>query len=357
MKAHFMILFVSMTLFVFLLIILINIKNEDFFVSNNYNYNDYKINNLTNRQETNKFVVISTTFDDNYTLYIPMIVYAWRRIHIEPILIIIYADDYEYNKTNVSSSSKEIVNFIENKLNVKCLSLKVKKNFSKVISQVIRIFIGHLPNTINDNAFVMTSDSDLAPLNFKYYHVNPIKMNSTITIWNAFCCGNFKHVNEKTYQMFPMGHIGMTKRLWRQVVFSKQFNTSDFKLDGDSVMNMIFQVFGKNFTQDKRKSGVAWYSDQNLISVFIHEYVLAKRNAFSLDLRRYQGSRLDRSLGELKWKNMLENAHTLTDSHLYQEQNEATIRHFEEFLEKFFPHENILTIFYHKLIAKYWRFS
>jgi hypothetical protein len=42
------------------------------------------------RINSNRYVVISTTFDDNYIFYIPMVVHAWRRINIEPILVLIY---------------------------------------------------------------------------------------------------------------------------------------------------------------------------------------------------------------------------------------------------------------------------
>ena len=42
--------------------------------------NTTKLSIETNRINSNKYAVISTTFDDNYLFYIPMVVHAWRRI-------------------------------------------------------------------------------------------------------------------------------------------------------------------------------------------------------------------------------------------------------------------------------------
>ena len=314
---------------------------------------DNFVNNSTKKNETfriksKKYALMSATLDDNYTFNIPVVVHAWRRINIEPIVLIIKDDNQFINKEN--SSSSEIIKYL-NLLNVQTLYIQANRNFSIVISQVIRMFIGIFPDDILlDDDFIMTTDSDLAPLNPSYYNVDMNRTETTITVWNAFCCGSFEHADKKMYRMFPMGHIGMTKKNWRNAI---ELNKMNYTLDGDSVLKMLLKMYGKDFKQDEAKGGFSWYADQRLISAYVNLY--AENNNKTLDLRGYSGIRLDRGNTEAGWNWSLANKDKLTDAHLYQSQSELTIKLFKNFLDKCFFNETNLIDFYREIILKFWR--
>ena len=219
------------------------------------------------RVKSKKYAFMSTTLDDNYTFNILVVVHAWRRINIEPIVLII-KDENQF-KCKRNSSSDQILQYL-NKINVQTLFIHVNQNFSIVISQVIRMFIGILPNDIiQDDDFVMTTDSDLAPLKSAYYNVDMSRINTTITVWNAYCCGTFQHVDNKTYTMFPMGHIGMSKKNWRMAI---GLDKETYTFDGDSVLKMLLNIYGNDFKQDEAKEGFYWNADQRLISFYVNVY-------------------------------------------------------------------------------------
>jgi hypothetical protein len=306
--------------------------------------------NQTFRIKSKRYALMSSTLDDNYTFNIPVVVHAWRRINIEPIVLIIKDENQFKYKEN--SSSGQILEYL-NRMNVQTLFIKVNQNFSIVISQVIRMFIGIFPDDIiQEDDFVMTTDSDLAPLKLAYYYVDMSRINTTITVWNAYCCGSFQHVDNKTYRMFPMGHVGMTKKNWRMAI---GLNKDDYTFDGDSVLKMLSNIYGKDFKQDEAKGGLSWYADQSLISVYVNVY--AANNNKTLDLRAYSGMRLDRTVNEDEWNGKLANLNELTDAHLYQWQRESFIRLFKNFLLKCFANETNLINFYQELFFKYWKFN
>ena len=149
-----------------------------------------------------------------------------------------------------------------------------------------------------------------------------------------------------------MGHIGMTKKNWRQAVELNEENVG--KLDGDSVLNKLFKIYGKEFKQNRGKGGNSWYADQQLVSVFVNRHATTKN--LTLDLRAYTGHRLDRRPDESYWNQVLESNGKITDSHLFQTQNAMTIRISMKFLKKLFGQEIGLVKFYEDLVSKFWQF-
>jgi hypothetical protein len=159
--------------------------------------------------------------------------------------------------------------------------------------------------------------------------------------------------------MFPMAHIGMSKKNWRYVVDLDKVN---YTLNGESVLKKVFQVYGKDFRQknDKGKfsfsyASSTWFTDQRLISVFVKKYATTS-SKITLDLRSYSGVRLDRTKNEAEWNGKLENVDALTDAHLYQVHSEMSMRLFRKFLIKYFSHKTDLIIFYNELILNFWNF-
>ena len=312
-----------------------------------------KTTNSTFQPFRKRFALFSSTLDDNYTFNIPVVIHAWRRLNIEPIVVIVMDDNkFKYNE---NSSSGQILNYLA-RTNVKTFYIKADAKFSIVIAQVIRLFIGIISDhVINDDDYVMTTDSDLAPLSLSYYNVDMSRIETTITIWNAYCCGYFRVFRMfpfyRSYRMFPMGHIGMTKKTWRNVM---KLNETKFNFDGDSVLKWLLEIYGDGFKQGDEKSAFSWTIDQRLVSVFVDEYQAS--NKASLDLRPYTGTRLDRVYDETEWDRMLNDNSLKTDSHLFQSQTVTSIKIFQTFLSRFFINETKLMNFYQELIFKYWKF-
>ena len=302
----------------------------------------------THRVSAKHYVFISSTFDENYTFNLPVVVHSWRRLNIEPVIAIIYDDVHFKYKEN--SSAAHVIKYLE-KINIRIISLNVDQNNSIVISQVIRLFGGILSNDIlNDQDFLMTSDSELAPLKLNYYHVNLNTSNPKITLWNAFCCGSFSFEN-KMYEMYPIGHIGMTKKEWRDVM---ELNFDDYKFDGASVLKKLREFFGKSFKQTEGKGSSSWYADQTMVSVRIKRYTEEKN--LIPEKRAYTGVRLDRTTNENYWNNRLKKSDEITDVHLYQWQCKSFIMLFNNFLNKLFANEISLISFYKDLQLNFWQF-
>jgi len=136
-----------------------------------------------------KMVVVSANLESNYSFNLPMVCLAWRRLLMTAMLS--------------------------------------------------RLFVGLLPaNLASENDFIITSDSDLYPVNNNFY--NTIN-NDALKVWNANCCGIFKHEN-KSYQMYPISYIGMRKWQWFDVM---KLNHDNYKLNGKSILKKISESFNK----------------------------------------------------------------------------------------------------------------
>ena len=160
-------------------------------------------NKKITKSETNKYVLLSSTFDADYTFNLPAVVFSWRRLSIEPIVLIIYDDLNCKYKEN--SSSATILKYLES-LNVQVISINADSNNSIFISQNVRLFAGIFPDdSLTDQDFVMTSDSELAVFRSSYFNVDLSKNGSKITVWNAFCCSNFRFSDDQEYPMYPLG--------------------------------------------------------------------------------------------------------------------------------------------------------
>lgn len=126
------------------------------------------------------YTVISVNVDSLSNFYmfnVPMICEAWRLVNYEPIIIIVSSS----NRGNISKSSLKTIEYLK-KLNVRILKVKSPVQNEVIITMLVRLFIG-LFNIINEDDFVITTDSDLYPIRKEYYHV---KNTNSITLWNAF---------------------------------------------------------------------------------------------------------------------------------------------------------------------------
>jgi hypothetical protein len=181
-----------------------------------------------------KMVVVSANLESNYSFNLPMVCLAWRRLNIEPIVFIVTS-----NSSKINKSGNKTIEYLK-LFNIKIVNVESPKNYELMTAMLSRLFVGLLPaNLASENDFIITSDSDLYPVNNNFY--NTIN-NDALKVWNANCCGIFKHEN-KSYQMYPISYIGMRKWQWFDVM---KLNHDNYKLNGKSIMKKISESFNKS---------------------------------------------------------------------------------------------------------------
>jgi len=137
-----------------------------------------------------------------YFFHLPIVLLSWRRVGIEPLFIIVYSETVKFDIfTNLTLSY-----LIE--LNAKVVYFKSVPDYEITTAMVVREMSGIIPEyLVKDNDWLITTDSDLYPIEFEYY-ASLSKNDDSIRIWNADCCGSFEY-NYRTYKMYPMGETNI----------------------------------------------------------------------------------------------------------------------------------------------------
>jgi hypothetical protein len=305
-------LFLCLIFVSLIFILLFTFLNDE----NTYIYNskpEEDINQIVNILNINYYVILSANLDDLntdfYFYYLPITCTSWRRIFYEPIVILISSD---FNSLN--SLSQLTLKYL-NDLNIKTIKIKASKEFNVFISMVSRIFVGLIDDAfISDEDFVITSDTDIIPFDKSYYF--GFKPESDIVLWNAYCCGSFEFQGD-TYDMYPLSHIGMRKKHWKQVM---NIEFEDYgKLDTETIMKILKNVHGESEVYDGKtaiqRGDKFWYFDQVTISVNIVKNG-KKLNKYKIN---YEGIRQERGQSQSKWlENLDKIRNDLTDFHLFQ---------------------------------------
>ena len=298
-----------------------------------------------NKSEINsnrKFSIISINANgsDYYIFHLPITVMFWRQLGYEPIVFYITSPI-----ANLNSLEKKVTSYLK-EMQVKILYIETESFYELITTMVIRIFCGILPDyLVGDNDFIITSDIDLYPVKSSYYNVLNKTSIEQVNVWNAFCCGSFNY-NNKSYEMYPMGHIGMKKSNWKKVMQLSDANI----LNGKFVLNKIDSYFGPNTTKPNgqiNRGDSTWDLDQKYISIRI------KLTNITVNKMEHQSIRMDRSQNDNLWKMYINNYKAVTDVHSYQDkqallswyvirdlfkkvfnetQNDLLDRYFKEFL-------------------------
>ena len=239
-----------------------------------------------------KYVVLSVSILPNTNFYyfqLPMLVKAWRKVGFKSIIILVTPE--------LPIKDKEALKTIEylEKFKASIIYLRSIDKYEKILSLTSRLFVGYLNESIiNDEDFIITSDSDLYPIEKNFYLNHYYRSDkSMIFVWNAYCCGEFKYRNE-LFTMYPIGHIGTTKKNWRSLMklkSTKQQNfTSEFILD--YVRNFFQQEYIIRENDKLERADDNWDLDQKMISVNVNKYIkLSNTKLIKLD---HDCLRLDR---------------------------------------------------------------
>lgn len=308
---------------------------------------------LKKSQNIDKYVILAVQFDNPskvyYYFYLPFVVQAWNDIGFKCIILF------------VSSSSNNIDTFYSNntlirktieylrKQNALILLIKSKKNFGTITTMVCRLFVGAL-SELDDEDFVLTSDSDLIPVRNSYYKITNV---NAINILNAYCCGTFIF-RDKKYTMYPIGHIGMKKKLWRQVM-----NLSvETKINSQTLIEYVSSNIGPEIVKEDSKivrGDSTWYADQTIISIKISEYVNVLKKA-EIVKEKYTGIRYDRSKSDSYLLKLLKNNYKLiTDFHAFHVDFIKRWKTSDELFKRLFNHDNYLFLnqYYNEFINLY----
>ena len=154
----------------------------------------------------------------------------------------------------------------------------VEPGLEVITSLVSRLFGSLLDESIvGETDFIITSDTDLYPIDSNYYlNDTALDKDESIFLWNAFCCGNFKFGN-RSYTMYPIGHIGMKKKYWRSVM-SLDDEPEDTQLTSSFILKYLKRFYnGSREVKENEKIGRGddnWYMDQLLGHFYILLYFI-----------------------------------------------------------------------------------
>lgn len=145
-----------------------------------------------------KYAVISVNIDADpgYFYHLPIVALTWRRVFFEPLFILVHSD-----RSKSTQAANLTISYLK-QLNVKVFYFKAKANYELTSAMIVREMSGLLPDhLVKENDFILTSDSDLYPLNPKHYG---FANDDSIKLWNADCSGVFKLAGQE-YVMLQMG--------------------------------------------------------------------------------------------------------------------------------------------------------
>ncbi|CAF3520140.1 unnamed protein product, partial [Rotaria sp. Silwood2] len=289
----------------------INIKNRSNFTISSPRL---PINAQLSTENIRKFAVFASSIHSkfrSYIFYTPITAAAWQRIGYE--VIVIFVGDFTNNSNPTLSLQLNLTRSLLERLGVHVIDFQCDKSYSIKVSQLVRMFTGFLSDTIvKDTDYIITTDSDIIPLR---KHDYTIKSNTNGFIYNAFCCGSFKR-RQKTYQMYPMSHICLSKQVWRNLflesnqrneLLNSNLSSSNAILlsdkapfSFDTISLYVRQEFGQLYDSNMAKGDAAWYMDQVYCSMLLNDYC-EKHSNIKIDKLYKTSSRLDPGLSQQFW--------------------------------------------------------
>jgi hypothetical protein len=249
----------------------------------------------------------------SYIFYTPIAAAAWQRIGYE--VIVVFVGDFTNNNSNASLSVQlNLSRTFLQRLGVHILNFQCDKSYSVKMSQLVRIFAGYLSDTlVSDDDYILTTDSDIIPINKQDYQ---LKANTSGFLYNAFCCGSFER-RGKSYHMYPLSHICLSKKIWRDL-FLESIQRKEIFNSNLSFLNPILlsdkapfsfetislytrQEFGQMYDSNMSKGDSAWYMDQVYSSMLITDYSKKHPNII-INKRSKTSRRLDPHLPDFMWE-------------------------------------------------------
>ncbi len=311
-------------------------------------------NDTKTTNQARRFAIFSSSIHStlrSYIFYTPITAAAWQRIGYE--VIVIFVGDFTKNTNALLALQLNLSRTLLQQLGVHIIDFQCNSTYSIKMSQLVRIFTGYLNETIiKDEDYILTTDSDIIPIRTEDYQ---LKENTTGFIYNAFCCGSFKR-REKTYQMYPLSHICLPKKIWRDLFLKSiqreellKSNLTSFHTNllsekapfsFETISLYTRHEFGPMYDSNMIKGDSAWYMDQVYSSMLINDYCEKYRN-IRIDKRYKTSKRLDPSLPYHMW-----------EKQRLKEYGDAHIIHDEIFDSyRWAPFKNLLAFLFDSILA------
>ena len=264
----------------------------------------------------------------SYIFYTPIAAAAWQRVGYD--VIVVFVGDFTNNSNASLSPQLNLSRTFLQRLGVHIVNFQCDISYSVKMSQLVRIFGGFLPDTIvNNDDKIITTDSDIIPIREEDYEFNE---NTDGFIYNAHCCGTYQR-REKTYQMYPLSHICLTKQIWRDLFLEsiqrKELLNSNLSANYsvllsnqppfsfDTISLYTRQEFGHLYDSNMTKGDSAWYMDQVYSSMLLNDY--CEKHSNIKIIKRYKTSkRLDPNLPYYMWD--LQRIKQFGDAHLIHDE-------------------------------------
>lgn len=244
-----------------------------------------------------KIISLSVNESPQYIFYLPLTVWAWRKIGFEPLLF------YTEETKELLLTNKYARLTFHHKLNVEGYK-------SETVAQISRLYAACLYGHKDD--FIMTGDIDMIPLS-NYWKPD----NDKINIW-GWDLTAFQHI--------PICYIGMKRTRWVEVMgLSSHLYNTLIKRDLDSIPN----AKSSNFED--------WWSvDQQLITERINSVTFPKEIFWRGSLANgYAHGRVDRSAWTLDHTELID-CHMMRDIYNNPDNLAKTML----LLYKSFPNDN-----------------
>ena len=216
-----------------------------------------------------KYVIFGSTLlsdvghEYKYAFPLPLTALAWNRVGYRSIVVLVGTQDLWMTKP----AGKLIYDKLQAQKAV-VVFLDASDDSQTMISQVARIFIpailGRTTN-ISREAYVITSDADLWPMQSELYELPTCR---DILSVNSNCCRGFKHGGKK-YKMLPMANIGMKVSSWETLIATGKFN-HETPMHSNGMIEYLHVEFGTVAnTKVNRGMNAGWFLDQRLITVLV----------------------------------------------------------------------------------------
>ncbi|CAF3581039.1 unnamed protein product [Rotaria socialis] len=285
------------------------------------------------------FATCSISSREAYCFYTPIVTLAWRRLGFE--VIVIFVGDFINLKNHKKSEDIELIIDHIHLFGGITYDFQASGGYDTRVAQLIRIFLAFLPmNFTNDDDYFTITDSDLIPLRREQYMLTKDYPDGFIV--NRFCCGFFTQRN-RSYQMIPMSHLYMKKRLWRKMVlqsfiheelinitehfhsglngsyeyqFMRSYSKRDLKslllnehktIDFATLSLYARHEFQEVYEMPTIRAKAGWDMDQVLITMLLYDYLNKTTEGQQVKIHeRKMLERLDRERPFLAWPTKLD---------------------------------------------------
>ncbi len=183
------------------------------------------------------FAVIGTDTKPVYAFAAIPTVILWREILGWRTIVFVYADLHDVYIKALKAADAHVV----------VMHSTVAKRFPgrPWISQAVRMTAGQLLDFVQPCDYLVTGDSDMAPVNAGFFRNPPANPNFDLILHGAF------HFQTKGKMMYPMCYVGMSASMWRFLL--TPFGPRNTSPDG------IIDAFAAELDQGE------WYLDQRVL--------------------------------------------------------------------------------------------